>query len=64
MQRMRSIAAVTAIDLCTTALLHAPATKKIGTKVYVSYNTTDRLDKALSEVIAAYSGETYFAHGI
>lgn len=39
-------------------------TKKVGTKVYVSYNTTDRLDKALSEVIAAYSGETYFAHGI
>lgn len=49
----------------TTRIGHSMiVTKKVGTNVYVSYNTTDRLNKPLSEVIAAYSGETYFAHGI
>lgn len=39
-------------------------TKKVGTKVYLSYNSVDRLNKPLSELLATYKGASFFAHGI
>ena len=39
-------------------------TKKVGTKVYLSYNSTDHLNKPLSEVISGNKGAKFFAHSM